>query len=263
MNLNTFFLFFLILSIMGFSTSPPFPIIIAHRGDHSVSPENSLQSLEDAIRHGADYVEIDLRTTVDGELIVMHDAKVDRTTTGRGEVGSMTLSQIRELTIVDPHRNPTGHKVPLFSEMLTAAKGRIKVYLDFKEADVAETWEHIKQAGMEQDVVVYINRFDQFKSWRQIARQTPLMVSLPDSVTNMPTLTRFLSNVDAELLDGSVDTYTREMVNYAHRQGRQIWLDVQSPEEGPDVWRAATDLGVDGLQTDHLSGLVAWQKTTR
>ena len=65
------------------AAAPAYTIVVAHRGDHTAAHENSLEAIERAIRAGADYVELDVRATRDGELALMHDATVDRTTDGQ------------------------------------------------------------------------------------------------------------------------------------------------------------------------------------
>src|SRR2546423_13072452 len=72
-------------------------IVIAHRGANKFAPENTLAAFRKAIELGCDYVELDVRRTRDGALILMHDRTVDRTTNGTGQVSELTLSQIRSL----------------------------------------------------------------------------------------------------------------------------------------------------------------------
>lgn len=73
------------------------PLVIAHRGGGGAAPENTLDAFKRAIEAGADVIEIDVRATADGELIVLHDAAVDRTTSGAGRVGEMSAVQLRKL----------------------------------------------------------------------------------------------------------------------------------------------------------------------
>lgn len=251
---------FVITPVTNYNTTPV--IVIAHRGDHSSAPENTLKAFEDAIANGADYIEVDLRTTADGELVVMHDATVDRTTNGKGAIKDMTLTQLRALRIVSADKSFSGiYQVPTFEQVLDMARNRIKIYLDFKEADALKTWQLIQKYKMDNDIVVYINKNDQYPAWRTNGKHIPLMVSLPDSVTDVTALQRYLQVVDADILDGSTSTYTPEMIRIAHAAGRKIWVDVQSDTEGKKEWMHALNLGVDGLQTDHLPELKAWLKS--
>ena len=69
-------------------------IVASHRGDWRNFPENSLEAIDNAIKMGVDIVEIDLQRTKDGVLILMHDPKIDRTTTGKGTISELTYDSI-------------------------------------------------------------------------------------------------------------------------------------------------------------------------
>jgi glycerophosphoryl diester phosphodiesterase len=141
--------------------------------------------------------------------------------------------------------------------VLKACRGKINIYLDFKDADVAETWKQIREADMEKQVVVYINKIPQYKQWRSIAPKLPLMTSLFDEVKNKEQLGMFLGQVKIEVLDDIADP---EMVRVARENGVAVWLDVQSSSEGPDSWNEALQKGVQGLQTDKPAELVQYLK---
>lgn len=74
------------------------PYLMAHRGNRSTCPENTLASFRRAIEEGADIIETDLHLSLDGEFICIHDATVDRTTNGKGAVAEMSLAQIKQLS---------------------------------------------------------------------------------------------------------------------------------------------------------------------
>ena len=71
----------------------------AHRGEHAHHPENSIPAIQGAIDAGVDYVEIDVRTTSDGQLVLMHDPSVNRMTNGKGLIKDMTLAEIKKLDL--------------------------------------------------------------------------------------------------------------------------------------------------------------------
>lgn len=72
---------------------------MAHRGGALRAPENTLEAMELGVSHGADALEFDVRLSADGEVVVMHDPRVERTTDGIGEVADMTLNELRELDL--------------------------------------------------------------------------------------------------------------------------------------------------------------------
>ena len=130
-------------------------VVIAHRGDHVHAPENSLLALQEAIRNSVDYVEVDLRTTRDRHIVIMHDSTVDRTTNGKGKVSEMALADIQALNLVDRRfRDLKPEPPPTFEEVLQKAKGKIYLYLDAKAVDPAQVLQMLKQYRMERSVVV-------------------------------------------------------------------------------------------------------------
>lgn len=105
------------------------PLLIAHRGGAGLAPENTLVAFENAVRlWGADMLEMDVQLTRDGEVVVIHDETVDRTTDGTGRVGDLTLAQLQEMDagyrFRDPDGNPsfrgTGVEIPRFEDVLLA-----------------------------------------------------------------------------------------------------------------------------------------------
>lgn len=106
-------------------------LVTAHRGDWRNYPENSIKAIEGAIRMGVDIVEIDLHKTKDGQLIVMHDSRLDRTTNGKGEIAESNLEDIRKLFLKSGVGILTREKVPTLEEVLNFIKGkRIMLNLD-------------------------------------------------------------------------------------------------------------------------------------
>lgn len=97
---------------------------IGHRGAAGHEPENTLASVRRAIGLGVDLVEVDLQRTRDGELVILHDKRVDRTTNGAGYVREMSLAEVRAL---DAGR---GERIPTARELLDACRGRVEVMLE-------------------------------------------------------------------------------------------------------------------------------------
>src|SRR5262245_7958475 len=104
---------------------PPPVVVIAHRGEHLHHPENTLSAFQAAIDVGADYIEVDVRTTSDGRLVLMHDSTVDGKTDGHGEVSKLSFAQIRALDAgVRMGKEFAGTRVPTFEEALGLMQGR-------------------------------------------------------------------------------------------------------------------------------------------
>ena len=108
--------------------TPERPLVIAHRGASAYRPENTLAAYELAVAQQADMIEVDLHRTRDGEVVVIHDAELDRIG-GRGEVGEASLAELRSL---DAGR---GQRVPTLDELLDGFGSRIALNLELKQGN--------------------------------------------------------------------------------------------------------------------------------
>ncbi|MGC9347672.1 MAG: glycerophosphodiester phosphodiesterase [Anaerolineae bacterium] len=109
------------------------PKVVGHRGACDLAPENTLASFERAWRDGADIIEMDVRLSADGHVVVFHDATVDRTTDGAGEVATMSLAQLKRLD-AGAWFSPefAGERIPTLREAAAWAKGRIGMLIELK-----------------------------------------------------------------------------------------------------------------------------------
>ena len=113
--------------------------IVCHRGAYKLAPENTLESARICIDQRFQYVEVDVRTTTDGELVVIHDADLARTTNGNGLVIDKTLAEIRDFDAGAWFREgSTGYRVPTLVQYLQLAKGRAGLYIEIKHAEAAK-----------------------------------------------------------------------------------------------------------------------------
>lgn len=131
--------------------------LVNHRGLSPGFPENTLAAFRNSIAMGVDAIEIDLRTTNDGEIVILHDATVDRTTDGAGPVSDLTLAQVKALD-AGSHESPefAGERIPTYEETLQLVKGTgVKLLLDIKTPAVTERAVALTERyGMIDDVIV-------------------------------------------------------------------------------------------------------------
>ena len=111
------------------------PIIFAHRGASAYAPENTLASFELAFSLGADAIELDARLSADGQVVVIHDSTVDRTTDHRGRVAQLATEELRSMDagafFSDKYR---GEKIPLLDEVFEALGKRIFINVELKDS---------------------------------------------------------------------------------------------------------------------------------
>ncbi len=117
------------------------PLRIAHRGASGLglAPENTLAAFEKAIQLGVDVIEIDVHATRDGQIVVLHDATVDRTTDGTGFVAEMSFEEVRRVDAGSWFAAEfTGERVPLLEEVLDLARHRALVLIEIKADFITE-----------------------------------------------------------------------------------------------------------------------------
>ena len=132
--------------------------VMAHRGASGIAPENSFMAFIKAIEHSSDYIEIDIRKCATGELIVMHDSRIDRTTTGKGAIARMALSEIKRYHIkgVKKGYNKT---IPTLEEVIELVKGKCKLNIELKSKKndfeiVEKLSEILKKYKFEKEIIV-------------------------------------------------------------------------------------------------------------
>jgi glycerophosphoryl diester phosphodiesterase len=220
--------------------------VIAHRADHVHHAENSIAAIESAAAIGADYAELDVRTTKDGKLVLMHDKTVDRTTNGRGAVKDMGAGEIARLNF-----RGYGGSVPTFDEALDAAKGKIQVYLDWKDATPEAIFQALKAHGMLEHVVVYGGR-DQLHRLQELAPGIRLM---PEADT-LPNLQMCQRELNPKVVAFGEDDFKPEIIAQALKGNEEIFVDRLWDQDTPELWQDAIDRGARGIQTNRPAELV-------
>jgi glycerophosphoryl diester phosphodiesterase len=132
--LLSFMIFYRVLTKLTLKTKQLSPLKIGHRGAAGYCPENTIASFKKALELGADYLELDIQMTKDGELVVIHDTTVNRTTNGKGRVKDLTLREIQSLDAGSWfHSNFAGEKIPALSEVFDEFAGKIGFLLELKK----------------------------------------------------------------------------------------------------------------------------------
>lgn len=145
--------------------------IVAHRGASAECPENTLASTRAAITSGATAVEVDVRTTRDGRLVLSHDAQVERSTDGKGLINELTFEELRKLDAgVRFAAKFKGERIPTLEEVLAVCKGKIDVLLDLKEAGdlyANRVVAAVRKAGDPARTIVGVRSVAQAREFRQ------------------------------------------------------------------------------------------------
>lgn len=126
------------------------PIISGHRGGMIKGfPENSIATFNNTLKHTPAFYEIDPRLTKDSIVVLMHDATLDRTTTGKGKVSDYTYKELLQFRLKDPEGNVTADKIPTLKEAIAWSKGKTILNLDKKDVPLAMTARILRESGNE------------------------------------------------------------------------------------------------------------------
>ena len=129
-------------------------LVAVHRGDWRNYAENSLEGIDNAIKMGADIIEIDLQRTADGELILMHDRTINRSTTGKGKVSELDMDSIRKVYLRSGVGERTSYRVPTLEEALVLMKGRVMINLDKAFDYFDQVYEIIERTGTTSQIIM-------------------------------------------------------------------------------------------------------------
>jgi len=157
---------------------------VAHRGGIGAGPpENTLAAFRDAVAAGADVIELDLRGTRDGHAVVLHDATLERTTSGRGPVGERTLAELRQLDAGQ------GERIPAYEEVLELVAGeRVKLLLDVKASPRLSPEQVVRATQRRRavlDVIVGVRSLEDLRRYRELDPNLRTL-GFPASVGDVP-----------------------------------------------------------------------------
>jgi glycerophosphoryl diester phosphodiesterase len=144
---------------------------IGHRGAAGHAQENTLAAIQKGIALGVDFVEIDVRRTSNGGLVVLHDETVNRTTNGKGRVDRLSLQEVKKFNAGN------GEHIPTLEEVLKVAAGEAGLMLELKVKGVAQqTVEAVREAGFRDPVIYASFLHDELKHVRTADPEASLMV---------------------------------------------------------------------------------------
>jgi len=238
------------------------PLNIGHRGAAGEAPENTLAAFELALRQGADGVEFDVRLSADGVPVVIHDARLERTTSGSGWVNEHRASALRRLNAGAwfSRRFPSrareryaGARIPLLSEVLDWTRDRkCRALVEIKDPEaVAKVLEEIEAAGVRSLAMVISFDLPTLRRARQLDPEIALGMDISRPAVGRLVVRRAKS-LRAEALLPHWVIATRGSIRRAHRNSLQVFAwAVDQPR-----WMRRKILdGVDGLLTNYPARL--------
>lgn len=228
------------------------PIIIAHRGASAYAPENTMAAFQKAVELSADSIEFDVKCSKDGEMIIIHDQTLDRTTNGHGKVIETNLKDLRNLDAGSFYSSDfTGEKIPLLSEVLEEFSNKIMMnieltnYSSIRDGLARKVAILVKKMGVEKNVF-----FSSFHPYNLLLTSR-IVPNVPVALLALPGMVGwiFRSNlmrwISPEMIHPYYNDVNRGFIEKQHKKNRRV-----------NVWTVNTESDIKKLLKDNVDGLI-------
>ncbi|MBY6053097.1 glycerophosphodiester phosphodiesterase [Cytobacillus firmus] len=230
---------------------------IAHRGATGYAPENTIAGFDLAVDMKADYIEIDVQRSKDGELVVIHDTTVDRTTNGTGKVVDLTFDFLRSLDAGSwKGEQFAGEPIPTFEEILDRYHGKVGILIELKAPELypgieEQVADALKERNLDkpqnEKIIIQSFNFDSMKTMDQLLPKVPIGVLTSNRAdTTAEALKEF--SAYADWFNPSYGIVSEELVNQVHSLGMQIGSWTVRSQEAADF---LFEMEVDAIITDY------------
>ena len=227
-------------------------LIIAHRGYSAKYPENTIAAFRGGIEAGANGIEFDIHRCASGEIVVMHDATVDRTTDGTGRIDQLTLSELRKLDAGSwKGERFAGEPIPTLDETLGVFDGcdaTAVIEIKARDVDAGELDRIISSHRAKVCVISFLQeKLDELKQVDPNIRCGLLVGGVPDGRQPAEWMVQQARKVGCEVLSVNYRALSRETVRAIRENGIEVWAWTV---DDLAVMRALVDWGIDGITTD-------------
>lgn len=197
-------------------------LVCSHRAIAQDTPENSLAGIQKAIDNLIEMIEIDIRQTKDGEFVLMHDATLNRTTNGSGNVSNYTLQELQQFNLYKNNGTLTNEKIPTLRQVFEMARGKIYINLDIDDkAPFNRIYLLAKQYGMLKQVQFYTKDDNLIRS--MLATNTDLTV-MP-YVDNVSEFNAY-SSTNLSIVHYSNNSFNTTLIQEAKSKGWAVYANV-------------------------------------
>lgn len=252
-----FFFFLFLFSVSVYARKPE---VAAHRGKACLVPENTLRGIRKLLPSGIKYVEVDVRTSKDGHLLIMHDGSLKRTTNSRSAVKDLTWEELQRVKVTGwfnirfkKNRIPSLEEVcELLSDWNRQNPSHpVFLYVDCKDADARALLATLRRHGLENESVFYGG--DTYLM--QLRKLNPEVKIMP-GLKNAADLPAKAGAFRPYAFDVPYALLTAELVEEIHSRGIRVFSDLLFLHDRPAAYRKAKKYGIDAIQTDKAKKLL-------
>lgn len=229
------------------------PLVIAHRGASAYQPENTLAAFALAIAQGAQMIELDLHCSSDNQVVVIHDETLDHTTNLKGRVDEFTLAEIKQADAGH------GERVPTLEETLDLTVGKLRLYLEIKDARAAaETLRIVRARRCQSEVMLASFDIELMRRLGEEVRDIELGVILGNETLNPIVRWReafpwiALRGINYQVLCMQVELCYGYLARQTKASGKKLYVWTADEDS---QFAKMIERGVDGIVTnkpDHL-----------
>lgn len=242
----------------------PLPIVSGHRGGawHGY-PENCIETFEHTLSQAYSMLEIDPRYSKDGQVVVIHDATLERTTTGTGRVADQTVAELKDLRLKDLDGQETDYQIPTLDEVIDWARGKTILVLDQKDVSAIDRAKIVSRMKAESFVMLIVSNYKDVQAVHQLNPNIMMEVMVPNRARaeEFATLGVPWSNVVAFV--GHNPPQDASLYDFIHHQGASCMIgtsrnldrqfiagQVDELKKLESEYRAYLALGANIIETD-------------
>lgn len=228
------------------------PVIIAHRGASAYAPENTMAAFRKAVELSADGIELDVKCSKDGEIVIIHDQSLDRTTNGHGKVIETNLKDLRDLDAGSFFSDEfSEEKIPILREVLEEFSNRIFInieltnYSSINDGLAKKAATLVQQMGVEKSV--FFSSFHPYNLvvTRRILPNVPVALLAPPGISGWIFRSNLMRWVSPEIIHPYFNDVDKRFIEKQHQKNRRV-----------NVWTVNTETEIKKLLKDHVDGLI-------
>ena len=220
--------------------------IVCHRGANEYAPENTYAAAQLCIDWAMDYLEIDVNTSKDGVMYVLHGPQLEKTTNGAGMIFEHTAAELDQLDAGSWFAPQfAGERIPRLEPFLCWLKGKIKIFFDVKLADLNQLIKLVHNVGLAEDSFFWFELNAVAREFRRLAPDLPLKIN----AATVEQVIEAHQKYQASIIEVGLDNLTPDFMAACRHYGLKVMVNYGG--KAPNVFQEIVRWQPDMINTDH------------